>query len=200
MAVISITRRHRDGTPEILCAPFEASGSPELWSIRRRNRRPLLGILLRQRHPWDVPRGCVTACKLFGYQLRAPRRLVLQVVNELRLAAVSRAEFRNRFWFTFRSSARRDRSRTRRLATKRGSEIIRIKHVSWIRVRARDPCKFFLARHRAGAKIHRICPMRPRSSARFCPRDNGMLSDPTDAILRGNPRNVRQESSRARRT
>lgn len=53
--------------------------------IHRRKIIARCGILFRQLHPWDpVPRGCVTSCKLFGYQLRAPRRLVLQVVNELR--------------------------------------------------------------------------------------------------------------------
>ena len=73
------------------------------------------GILFRQQHPWDMPRGCVTVCKLFGYQLRAPRRLVLQVVNELRPSPATTApvstigeKFRKRFRFTFWSLVVRD--------------------------------------------------------------------------------------------
>lgn len=42
-------------------------------------------ISFRGCYPWDGSRGCVTIEKLFGYQLRAPKRLVLQVVNELGL-------------------------------------------------------------------------------------------------------------------
>lgn len=96
----------------------------------KRNRR---GILFRQQHPWEprMPRGCVTACKLFGYQLRAPRRLVLQVVNELRPSPspprrVHRGEVSKPLLIYIPVARRarlvastRDRSRPRRLTIRR---------------------------------------------------------------------------------
>lgn len=72
---------------------------PRVLKLLERDHRSMVDFIWRC-SPWDESRGCITIEKLFGYQLRAPKRLVLQVVNELGLfnAAIHPNQRRDHPW------------------------------------------------------------------------------------------------------
>lgn len=60
-------------------------GRSLVFKLPKRNHRSIADFISTMLPLGDERRECITIEKLFGYQLHAPKRLVLQVVNELGL-------------------------------------------------------------------------------------------------------------------